>query len=135
MRKTLATVAATLLLGVSAIGIKAVSAAPISLGEAVAKAAKMQQGSLLTQVQRAPGKRGAKKRGGGGGNRGGGQRRGGFDPGAAAAIGIIGAIGTAIAIDAARQSAVTECRRRYGRRYDAETGMVYSRRGDFPCPD
>ena len=129
MRRTLSTVAATLLLGVSAIGIKVAAAAPISMGDAVAKAAQLQYGSLLTQVQRRQrGNRGANR-----GNRGGG-RRGGIDPGAAAAIGIIGAIGTAIAIDAARQSQINECKRRWGRRYDASTGMVYTRGDEFPCP-
>jgi hypothetical protein len=74
-------------------------------------------------------------RGGGGGNiagrRGG---RGGFDPGAAAAVGIIGGVVGVMAAEAERKAAIRECRRRYGGRYDASTGMVYMRGDAFPCP-
>ncbi len=75
--------------------------------------------------------------GGGGGNRFGGRgggRGGGFNPGAAAAVGIIGGVVGIMAVDAQRKAAIRECRETYGRAYDRATGMVFLRGEQFPCP-
>jgi hypothetical protein len=39
-----------------------------------------------------------------------------------------------MAAEAERNAAIRECRRLYGRRYDINTGMVYTRGDAFPCP-
>jgi hypothetical protein len=63
--------------------------------------------------------------------------RRGVDPGAAAAIGIIGAIGTMMAIDAANRAqaaAIEDCRRRY-RSYDPYSQTFVGRDGRrYRCP-
>jgi BA14K-like protein len=127
--KSLALVA--LLLGSTAIiGTKTTTAAPLNAGSSVAVAAGQQQ-SLVVQVQRRRGGRGVR-----GGRRGG----RGIGPGGAAAIGIIGAIGTMIAIDAANKraaaadDAVAYCMRRF-RSYDPESGTYVGHDGyRHPCP-
>jgi BA14K-like protein len=110
--------------GSAAMGTGPATAAPLSFGGfSPATASTQSQNSLVIKVQR--------------------RRRGGISPGAAAAIGVIGAIGTAIAIDSARRGAaaaevdddaVEYCLRRY-KSYDVESGTYMGFDGyRHPCP-
>jgi hypothetical protein len=111
--------------GAAIVGTGPAAAAPLSFGgPSPAAAAAQLQNSLVIEVQR--------------------RRRGGISPGAAAAIGVIGAIGTAIAIDAARRGAAAEeaveddaiayCIRRF-KSYDIETRTYMGFDGyRHPCP-
>jgi BA14K-like protein len=139
--------ATSFLLGVAAISTTSAVAAPFG-GVVPSSSLQAQASALITQVQaprraRGAGRAGARAgapRGGrrGGGPRGG-RRGGGISPAGAAAIGIFGAIGTAIAIDAARRQAeqddaVAYCMQRY-RSYNPETGLYRGYDGRmYPCP-
>lgn len=113
--------ASSFLLGMAALAPLPTAAAPLSGGAALSSSAAMQQEPLLTRVQA---RRHNGGRRGGGGHGGGG---GGIDAGGAAALGIIGAIGTLMVIDAARQQqdqsdAVAYCMQRF-RSYNPRTGF------------
>lgn len=121
--------AAGLTVGVAMVSSAPAAAAPFYGAPALGQAAATQQDSLIVKV-RHRGRRG---------RRGGSYHHGGISPGAAAAIGIFGAIGTMMAIDAARQqqerdAAIRYCMHRF-RSYDP-VSMTYLGFDGFrhPCP-
>ena len=134
---------AALLSGTALFTVSPAAAASFNAGAASIPAIQQaQQDSIVIQVQqrRRGGRAAAPARGPrAGGRRGGGRRGGGIGPGGAAAIGIIGAIGTMMAIDAARQQAdqdgaVDYCIRRF-RSYNPETGLYFGLDGRYHhCP-
>ena len=137
MRVRKLSLSAAFLLGTLIMGATSAAAAPLSGGWAVSLSTDLQQESLVTLAQgrRGVGRGGARR----GGVRRGGRRGGGIGSGGAAAIGIIGAIGTMMAIDAARQQteasdAIAYCMRRF-RSYNPETGYYLGFDGRYHrCP-